>query len=197
MKLNTLKEKALEQAKVTGKSFLKGFGEFLKYSISTALVVVILTQVFILIAVVPTGSMDPTVPADSIMLCLRTDYWDNDPQRGDIIVFKRSLESDKTVYTKRVIGLPGDTVEIRGGDTYINGLFYDEPWLAQEPEKLDFGPYEVPEGKYFCMGDNRNRSTDCRYWPEHFVDRDKVLARGRIAITSKGFKKLSLPERNG
>lgn len=166
-----------------GHDFLYSVLDFLKSAAITAVIVLILTRVFFLNAIIPSGSMQPTLPIGGVMICLRTDYWFNSPQRGEIIVFNRNADDNKTAYTKRVVGVPGDIVQIKSGITYVNAQKYDEPWLAETPESLDFGPYIVPEEKYFCMGDNRNFSNDCRYWSETFVEEDKVLARGRLILS--------------
>ena len=81
---------------------------------------------------------------------------------------------------KRVIGLPGETVEIKGGEVYIDGEVLEEPYLDVETIG-DFGPYEVPEESYFMMGDNRNDSQDSRYWNNTFVKRNKIL--GKVYFT--------------
>lgn len=172
-----------ERLKAVGKNLLKGFWDFFVYAAGTALIVLFITKVFVLVSFVPTGSMNPTIPTGSIVICLRTDYWNNDPQRGDVVMFRRDVEDDDRVYAKRIVGEPGDVIEIRDGQTYINGEVYEETWLNEDPDDLDFGPFEVPEEKYFCMGDNRNKSTDCRYWEEHYVERDDIIARGRIVLS--------------
>ena len=172
-----------ERLKAVGKNLLKGFWDFFVYAAGTALIVMFITKVFVLVSFVPTGSMNPTIPTGSIVICLRTDYWNNDPQRGDVVMFRRDVEDDDRVYAKRIVGEPGDVIEIRDGQTYINGEVYEETWLNEDPDDLDFGPFEVPEGKYFCMGDNRNKSTDCRYWEEHYIERDDIIARGRIVLS--------------
>lgn len=89
---------------------------------------------------------------------------------GDVIVFR--FPSDRTKdYIKRVIGAPGDTVEVRDKVIYLNGGKWDDPYGAYkggiygaEAEKHNFGPFVVPEGQLFVMGDNRDRSYDSRYW---------------------------------
>lgn len=169
--------------KRVGEDFFHSALEFIKSAAITTIIILILTRVFFLNAIIPSGSMEPTLPVGGVMICLRTDYWFDRPKQGEIIVFTRNAEDDKTAYTKRVVGAPGDIVQIRSGVTYVNAKKYDEPWLAETPQNLDFGPYIVPAGKYFCMGDNRNYSTDCRYWKETFVEEDRVLARGRIGIS--------------
>ena len=163
------------------KALIYDLWDIMKTVVVVTAIVIVLTQVFIVSAFVPTSSMYPTVAKGSLMLCLRTDCWLSTPQHGDIVVFRRD-DGEKTLYTKRVVGTPGDTVEIIHGVTYINGEKYDEPWLAETPIDEDFGPFEVPAGEYFCMGDNRNHSYDCRYWEETYVPEENILARGRLAI---------------
>lgn len=123
---------------------------------------------------IPTASMVPTIPERSFSFGLRASYWFSDPKRGDVVVFKR----DNTHYIKRVVGLPGDTVEIKSGVTYVNGEVYDESaWLQEEPEPLDFGPFVLEENQYFVMGDNRNNSLDCRYTEPYYITRDMIKAK--------------------
>ena len=109
------------------------------------------------------------------------------PQRGDVVIF-RSPEDPKVDMVKRCIGVPGDVIEIRAKDLYINGDRVDDDLYAvhQDPQTVpdrpgmprmrrirdNFGPYTVPEDQYFCMGDNRDRSYDSRYWgpvPRHLI----------------------------
>lgn len=166
------------------KALICDLWDIMKTIVEVTAVVIVLTQVFIVSSFVPTSSMSPTVSKGSLMLCLRTDYWFNTPQRGDIVVFRRD-DGDYTLYAKRVVGIPGDIVEIIHGVTYINGEKYDEPWLAETPIDEVLEPFEVPAGEYFCMGDNRNHSYDCRYWEETYIPEENILARGRIAINVK------------
>ena len=106
-----------------------------------------------------------------------------DIRRGDVIVFKYPDEPDRD-FIKRVIGLPGETLELRAKKVYIDGQPLDEPYVhflepasdAQETTLFDvrerYGPVRVPEGQYFVMGDNRDNSQDSRYWgflPRHYV----------------------------
>jgi len=99
-------------------------------------------------------------------------------RRGDIIVFRYPLQPE-TDFVKRVVGLPGDTITVRDKKVSVNGKPLDEPYvvyddpqtypaseLLPEPYRSrdQFGPYHVPEGQYFAMGDNRDRSSDSRYW---------------------------------
>ena len=101
----------------------------------------------------------------------------SDPQRFDIIIF-RYPDDERQLFIKRIIGLPGETVEIRDGKIYLNGS--DEPLEdVQTKETMvgSFGPYTVPENSYFVMGDNRNDSKDSRYWTNTFVTKMRFSER--------------------
>jgi signal peptidase I len=106
-----------------------------------------------------------------------------DLRRGDVIVFKYPDEPDRD-FIKRVIGLPGETLELRAKKVYINGKPLDEPYVhflqpASESQEItsfdvreNFRPVTVPPGYYFVMGDNRDNSQDSRYWgflPQHYI----------------------------
>jgi signal peptidase I len=85
-------------------------------------------------------------------------------ERGEVIVFKHPATPERD-YIKRVIGLPGDRIHVRGGRVWVNGQLLDEPYI--NPLYLDRKPYapvEVPEGHYFVLGDHRNMSADSRFW---------------------------------
>ena len=109
------------------------------------------------------------------------------PHFQDIIVFEYPEDPSKD-FIKRVIGVPGDTIELRGGVLWRNGQKVDEPYLAQLPPKAfgmhlsEFGPVSVPAGKYFAMGDNRNNSHDSRYWG--FVDHTAIVGKAWIIYWS-------------
>lgn len=126
-------------------------------------------------ATVPTGSMENTIMTDDRIVAFRMSYLFAEPQRGDIIVFQYP-DNEEILYVKRLIGLPGETIEIKGGKVYINGadLPLDEPYLKEEPYDASFGPYTVPEDHYFMMGDNRNNSLDSRYWTNKYVSKEKI-----------------------
>ena len=100
-----------------------------------------------------------------------------DPKRFDIIIF-RYPDDESELYIKRIIGLPGETVEIRDGDVYIDGSKepLDDSFTAEKTEG-SFGPYKVPDGSYFVMGDNRNSSYDSRFWENTYVRFDEILGK--------------------
>jgi signal peptidase I len=107
-------------------------------------------------------------------------------EHGDVVVFKYPLEPEVD-YIKRVIGLPGDQVEIRRGQVLLNDEILEEPYVRfvhPEPLRGNFGPVTVPEGHYFCMGDNRDESADSRRWG--FVP--ETLMKGRALLVWYSFE---------
>ncbi|MBO4415100.1 MAG: signal peptidase I [Lachnospiraceae bacterium] len=124
------------------------------------------------------GSMISTLNVDDRVVANRLAYVFSKPQRGDIIFFAFPDDESKT-YVKRIIGLPGDKVEIIRGKVYINDSDepLEEPYLKEKMKKEDFGPYYVPEGSYFVMGDNRNISVDSRYWDNKFVNNSQIYGK--------------------
>ena len=122
-------------------------------------------------------SMENTLDDGDQLIVDKITYRFQDPERFDIIVFPFHYK-ENTYYIKRIIGLPGETVEVKDGKVYINGSDtpLDEPYLP-EPMEGSYGPYEVPEGCYFMMGDNRNNSLDARFWDNKFVAKNKIVAK--------------------
>lgn len=141
-------------------------------------------------AQVPTGSMENTIMTGDRILALRMSYWFHAPEAEDIVVFRYpDDETGKTLYVKRIIGTPGDTVEVADGEVYVNGKALREDYIA-ETTQGDYGPYTVPQGCYFMMGDNRNHSQDSRFWTNQFVKEDEIL--GKVVLRYyKGFKLIS------
>lgn len=144
--------------------------------------VVLLSKTVWLCAVIPTASMDPTLPSPCYVFSSRVAYWSDAPQRGDVVLFRRD-DGDKTIYAKRVIGLPGDVVDIVHGKTYINDEPLAEPYLPETPDPSVELRFVVPAGCYFMMGDNRNHSRDSRYWEEHFVPEENILSKVAVDWT--------------
>ncbi len=132
-------------------------------------------------ALIPTSSMAPTIePGDRVIgLRFLKNY-----QRGDIIVFD-DPDTEGRYLIKRIIGMPGDRVSFLTEDNgacsvFVNGKKLEEPYL---PEPMLLGTefedlsVTVPDGSYFCMGDNRNNSMDARYWEHKFITKDKIIAK--------------------
>lgn len=104
------------------------------------------------------------------------------PQRGDIIIFKYPKDPDVD-FIKRIVGIPGDVIEVRNKQLYRNGVALKEDYIrVDEPDRLlpgrdFFGPVTVPDGSYFVMGDNRDNSMDSRFWG--FVPKEDIIAKAR------------------
>ena len=112
---------------------------------------------------IPTASMDPTVKPGDRVLANRFIYHFRDIHRGDIIVFRPPPSLDTDIpFVKRVVGLPGETVQVRGGQILIDG----EPYQVDGASvpTYDYGPELVPPGDLFVLGDNRNNSVDSHFW---------------------------------
>ena len=143
-----------------------------------AVILAFLIDTFVIVnAQIPSGSMENTIMTGDRVFGNRLAYKFSDPKRFDIIIFKYP-DDESQLFIKRIIGLPGETVEIRNGSIYINGS--EEPLEdveTKEPMEGSFGPYTVPEDCYFVMGDNRNNSRDSRYWEHTFVTRDEILGK--------------------
>ena len=128
-------------------------------------------------AEVPTGSMITIVQPGDRLIINRLSYLFEDPKRGDIVMFAYP-DNEKKNYLKRIIGLPGEKLEIREGLIYINDRKtpLSENYLNDEPNG-DFGPYNVPEGCYFMLGDNRDNSLDAREWKNKYVKKEKIVGK--------------------
>lgn len=115
--------------------------------------------------VIPTGSMLPTIQLEDRVIVDKFFFKHfGELQRGDIIVFHPPASAHASDdFIKRIIGMPGDKVQIKNHVTYVNDKPLSEPYTL-EPAKEDFGPVIVPEGSLFMMGDNRNNSADSREW---------------------------------
>ena len=120
-------------------------------------------------------SMLPTLHDGERLMVDKLTYRFREPQRGEIVVFRYPADP-REHFIKRIIGLPGDVVEIRAGRVYVNGSALDESYLAT-PTWGQFGPVRVPAGRYFVLGDNRTNSEDSRYPQVGFVPRSYLEGR--------------------
>lgn len=185
----------------------RSFWREIPFLIAIALILAFLIKAFLFQAFrIPSGSMEPTLMPGDRVLVSKLSYRFGEVERGDVIVFQNpsgvvrrgpvsaflhsigeivglGQTSDEDLI-KRVIGLPGDTIEIRDRTTHVNGEPLHEPYLTREARELgmqDFGPVTVPDGAYFVMGDNRARSLDSRFGLG-MVPEDKVIGRAVVII---------------
>lgn len=184
---------------VKSKSTFREYAE----AIVMALLLALFIRTFIVQAFkIPSGSMIPTLQIGDHILVnklaygIRIPLWGRylvefkKPRLGDVVVFIFPEDRSKD-FIKRVIGVEGDTVEIRGKKVYINGTSIEDPYAHFEGEdpqggkfyiRDDFGPRTVPENHIFVMGDNRDRSYDSRFWG--FVDLQEVRGKAFLIYWS-------------
>lgn len=166
----------------TPKSKLREVLEFLAPIIIALIVAMILKYCIFANAVIPTGSMLNTIQKGDRVIASRLEYKFNEPERFDIAIFKYP-DNEKELFVKRIIGLPGETVNIVDGTVYVTGTDGKTMQLRDDfvsPENKDNynGTFVVPEDSYFVMGDNRDNSVDSRYWTTtNFVSRDKFVGK--------------------
>lgn len=183
--MKTMRERAEEEHKqkrvdkerkteLTG--WKKEAWEWIKIIVTAALIALALNNFIIANSEVPSASMENTIMTGDRLIGSRLSYLFSDPERGDIIIF-RFPDDESIYYVKRIIGLPGDIVDIKDGCVYVNGVELAEPYIREPmlPEKPLH--YEVPEDSYFMLGDNRNYSADSRRWENAYVKRDKIIAK--------------------
>lgn len=200
-KFSKAKEQVAMEAQETAKnkSTLREYAE----AIGMALLLALFIRTFIVQAFkIPSGSMIPTLQIGDHILVNKLAYGVRIPiwghylvdfkkaQRGDVIVFIFPEDRSKD-FIKRVIGVAGDTVEIRGKKVYVNGQRIDDPharFEGDDPQSIglgsrdDYGPIKVAENHLFVMGDNRDRSYDSRFWG--FVNLDDVRGKAFLIYWS-------------
>ena len=169
--------------------------DYIKMIIVVVLIVAVVNNVVLINAKIPSESMEKTVMTGDRLFGYRLAYGINldlfgkqivskkfkDPERFDIVIFKYP-DDESQLYIKRLIGLPGETVEIKGGKVYIDGAEtpLDDSFTPEMPRPEDLGPYVVPEDCYFMMGDNRNHSWDSRRWENTFVQFDQIVGKAIV-----------------
>lgn len=181
---------------VKRKSTLREYAE----AFALAIVLALTIRTFVVQAFkIPSGSMIPTLSIGDHILVnkflygIKLPFTDamivpvSSPRHGDIIVFKYPEDESKD-FIKRVVGTPGDVVEVRSKEVYVNGARVDDPRVQHtdpeiQPNKRDhFGPVTVPPGSYFVMGDNRDQSLDSRFWG--FVKENKIRGKAFLIYWS-------------
>ncbi|CFW97132.1 Peptidase S26A, signal peptidase I [Syntrophomonas zehnderi OL-4] len=144
--------------------------------------------------IIPSGSMLPTLQLQDRVMVNKFIYHFKEPQRGDIVVFAPpEVLNSKDDYIKRVIGLPGDTVEMKNNQVYINNKPLKEPYLA-EPLNYEYGPVVVPDNCLLVLGDNRNHSFDSHMW-NAWLTKDRI--KGKAFVIYWPVKEIKLLDRGG
>lgn len=162
------------------RTILQELISYVKLLAIAVILALIINNFVIFNATVPTGSMIHTIMKGDRLIGFRLAYIFSQPKRGDVIIFKWPDDTSER-FVKRVIGLPGDVVEIKceesGVNVYVNGALLNEPYLHEEMYSSRDYTFIVPSDNYFVMGDNRNDSKDSRYWKNTYVPKDYILAK--------------------
>jgi len=186
---NLNEKKPSEQKKLTPKIIFKEILSWVMVVGFAILAAFLINTQLIVNASVPTGSMRNTINEGTRLVAWRLSYKFAAPQRLDVVVFQ-SPDDTGTLYVKRIIGLPGEQLDIIDGMVYVNGsaIPLDE-WYLAEPlrgQSLMQQHFVVPEGRYFVMGDNRNDSKDSRgfgfdAWQNQFIPQENILGRAAFS----------------
>lgn len=166
------RKKRLEENKKKG--FLYEWG----IPVVVAVVLALLITKFIVFKVyIPSESMVPTLNVGDRLFVTRV-YNEEKFERGDILVFESDELEEKLI--KRLIGLPGDKILIENGEVYVNGEKLIEDYIGNA-DRFN-GEYEVPEGKYFFLGDNRLWSKDSRYWINPYIGGKDIIGKAQFKV---------------
>ena len=172
----------MEEKEERKKAVLKEVMEYVRMIVFVVVVVFVVNNVVLINAKIPSESMEETIMTNDRIFGFRLAYKFEEPERYDIVIFKYPDDPEqKELFIKRIIGLPGETVAVRQGKVYINDREepLDDSFCPDDPLG-DFGPYTVPEGCYFMLGDNRNYSKDSRFWENKYVRADQIVGKALI-----------------
>ncbi len=121
-------------------------------------------------------SMLPTLEAGDFVIVNKAAFWLGNPERGDIVIFHYPPDPKREPYIKRIIGLPGDMVEVSAGRVLVNSHPLSEPYISADPAYE--GKWQVPAESLFVLGDNRNSSSDSHQWG--MVPIDNVIGKAEV-----------------
>ncbi|PKM82629.1 MAG: signal peptidase I [Firmicutes bacterium HGW-Firmicutes-14] len=184
---NRLADEASENKseQIPGGGYL--FGDIIE-SVAIAVVLAVIIRVFLFQPFyIPSASMEPTLVAGDRIIVSKINFRFTDPARWDIVVFKYPVDPSKD-FIKRIVGMPGETLQIRDSRLYINGEVVEQPFLPPDLRYGDFGPVKITESQYFVMGDNRNNSDDSRVWGT--LPKDNII--GKALIKYWPFERMGL-----
>lgn len=153
---------------------------FTVYVIIFVLFMLLFTKVF-MFNIIPSGSMENTIMTGDFVFSTRFGISEQEIQRYDIVVFIAPDDPELT-YIKRVIGLPGETIEVKDGRVYADGVELDDSFVRNPMNRKGDGVFEVPEGSFFLLGDNRNQSHDSRFWDHPYVPVDNIKGKAKYVV---------------
>jgi signal peptidase I len=161
--------------------------EWILYLGAAIIFAILINRFVILNAHIPSSSMEKTIMTGDNLFVFRLSYLFSEPKRFDIVVFKFP-DNENMLYIKRIIGMPGEKLEIKDGKVYINDSdeALDDSFINGK-SLGDYGPYFIPNDSYFMMGDNRMNSQDSRFWYKSFLNKNKILGKA-IFRYSPSFK---------
>ena len=117
----------------------------------------------------------------NVVFSTRYDVDEDELKRYDILTFI-APDNPEITYIKRFIGLPGETIEVKEGKVYADGVELDDSFIKNSQNQVGDGIYEIPEGCYFFMGDNRNNSKDSRFWENPYVPIEDIQAKAKCIL---------------
>lgn len=146
--------------------------------VSAIVIAIIINKTAFFMALVPSSSMYPTLEIGDRVFVTKV-YHPGNLKRGDVVLF--NSEELKQVLVKRLIGLPGDTIDVKeDGTVYINGTKLNQPYVKNPGGK--YGTYKVPAGSFFFMGDNRIDSFDSRYWEQPYIPFSAIMGKAQFIL---------------
>lgn len=146
---------------------------------AVAVIIILLFKTVLMLNLIPSGSMESTIMTGDIVVSSRNV---KNIERYDILIFTPPFEGgEKMTYIKRVIGLPGETITVKDGKVYADGVELDNSFTNGPQNRNGDGEWIVPEGCYFFLGDNRNNSKDSRFWGDDpFVPIENIQAKAEF-----------------
>ena len=180
-KKNVLKPEKEQNKEQPKKSIKQEIFEWIMvFVVAAAMAFVVRTFIFEPVRV-DGSSMLNTLTDSEFMIATKFDYWLGDPERFDIVICNYPNTDDGMYRVKRVIGLPGETVELSAGNLFINGELVEQNF-DMTPNQTYYGPITIPEGHYFVLGDNRNNSKDSRSAMVGPLPRDMIEGHVRAVV---------------